>query len=188
MSSGRDPVDCAFDSDENAFDVEHFGGRDPVDRRSSHVLTNCSHGMAAHNKDGCLHCECVTPGFGHPTEAERDGWSRRNPVDVSPATEAGHMHDLRIGAREYEIGLVRAWQVYCVICDQAGRIVLPEPVEQEAAALDVVLIQQADALVSAVHDAIYAEPFDRQKASDAVWKVHELLRARLASEKVESRG
>lgn len=37
-----------------------------------------------------------------------------------------HTHDLRIGAREYDGATVRAWQVYCVICDEAGRIVLPE--------------------------------------------------------------
>lgn len=38
-------------------------------------------------------------------------------------------------------------------------------------------VKQADKLASEIHDAIYAEPFDRQVASDAVWKLHELLRS-----------
>jgi hypothetical protein len=42
------------------------------------------------------------------------------------------------------------------------------------------VIQQADAQASAVHDAIYAEPFDKQKASDEVWKLHEILRGAIA--------
>lgn len=36
---------------------------------------------------------------------------------------------------------------------------------------------RADVLVSKVHDAIYAEVFDQKAASDAVWAVHEVLRA-----------
>lgn len=44
---------------------------------------------------------------------------------MTPQEALAHTHDLRIGASEWENGRVRAWQVYCVICDDAGRIVLP---------------------------------------------------------------
>lgn len=45
-----------------------------------------------------------------------------------------HTHDLRIGAREYgPDGSVAALQVYCVVCDEAGRLASPPSVP---AALD----------------------------------------------------
>jgi len=37
--------------------------------------------------------------------------------------------------------------------------------------------EKADRQASMIHDAIFAEPFDRQKASDEVWKLHEILRS-----------
>ena len=52
------------------------------------------------------------------------------------------------------------------------------------ALLDVVdgsreALRDADRLTSAVHDAIYAQPFDRQRANDAIWLVHAVLRGAL---------
>jgi hypothetical protein len=35
---------------------------------------------------------------------------------------------------------------------------------------------EADRAASKAHDAIYAEPFDKQAASDAIWEVHNWLR------------
>ncbi len=37
-------------------------------------------------------------------------------------------------------------------------------------------IYEADQAASECHDAIYAEPFDKQAASDAIWRVHNALR------------
>jgi hypothetical protein len=37
-------------------------------------------------------------------------------------------------------------------------------------------VTAADRATSKAHDAIYAEPFDRQAASDAIWEVHNWLR------------
>ena len=53
-------------------------------------------------------------------------------IEAEAAAPDAHTHDLRIGAREYEGGNVRAWQGYCVICDEAGRIVLPEAAAPDA--------------------------------------------------------
>jgi hypothetical protein len=36
----------------------------------------------------------------------------------------------------------------------------------------------ADKQASVVHDAIYTVPFDKEKANEAVWKLHEILRGR----------
>lgn len=38
------------------------------------------------------------------------------------------------------------------------------------------LMHDADVAVSTAHDAIYAEPYDKQAASEAIWAVHALLR------------
>lgn len=38
------------------------------------------------------------------------------------------------------------------------------------------LMSDADAAASRAHDAIHAEPFDRQAASDAIWDIHAYLR------------
>ena len=43
-------------------------------------------------------------------------------------------------------------------------------------------ISEADLKVSAVHDHIYAEPFDREAANRAIWQLHDLLRAALAEQ------
>lgn len=51
-----------------------------------------------------------------------------------------------------------------------------QAIEEEAAAG---LALELDRLVSIVHDAIYAEPFDQKAASDAVWSVHEVARSSL---------
>lgn len=37
-------------------------------------------------------------------------------------------------------------------------------------------IAEADKAASKAHDAIYAEPFDKRAASDAIWEVHNWLR------------
>jgi hypothetical protein len=37
-------------------------------------------------------------------------------------------------------------------------------------------IKEADALVSQIHDSVYAEPFDREAANRTIWKVHSVLR------------
>jgi transcriptional regulator with XRE-family HTH domain len=58
----------------------------------------------------------------------------------------------------------------CPTPDQARRLL---------AAFDGSILEQADRLASTAHDAIYAEPFDRQAASDAIWQVHSVLRGAL---------
>jgi hypothetical protein len=68
------------------------------------------------------------PGFGGGS-GQPEHWP--DPA-AEPRTAAGHTHDLRIGAREYgteDRQTVTAWQVYCTICDEAGRIAI----EAEAA-------------------------------------------------------
>ena|SRR5689334_10577352 len=37
-------------------------------------------------------------------------------------------------------------------------------------------LAEADRAASEAHDAIYAEPFNKKAASDAIWKVHNWLR------------
>ncbi len=37
-------------------------------------------------------------------------------------------------------------------------------------------VVEADKAASKAHDAIYAEPFDKQAASDAIWEIHNWLR------------
>lgn len=57
-------------------------------------------------------------------------------------------------------------------------ILVEDPCERQASeAAPSPDLAEADRLVSAVHDAIYAEPFDQKAASDAVWRVHDVLRA-----------
>ena len=47
--------------------------------------------------------------------------------------------------------------------------------ESEIAAIcDVV--NEAETLTSRAHDALYAEPFDRQVVSGAIWKIHDAIR------------
>jgi hypothetical protein len=37
-------------------------------------------------------------------------------------------------------------------------------------------LRDADTAASEAHNAIYAEPFDQKAASDAIWRIHNLLR------------
>jgi hypothetical protein len=40
--------------------------------------------------------------------------------------------------------------------------------------------KRADKCASAAHDAIYADPFDKQAASEAIWRIHDELRPLIA--------
>ena len=79
------------------------------------------------------------------TRPPRDPLDPRNlepPAEWTTRPPRTHTHDLRIGAREYEplMNRVRAWQVYCVICDEAGRIVLPEVAAPDAGLREVLAL------------------------------------------------
>lgn len=77
---------------------------------------------------------------------------------------------------------VRALPVLSETLPRGGRRLLVEitPAERDALVEAVEALPAIDQAASWAHDAIFAEPFDQQKANDAIWKIHNLARPLIA--------